>query len=442
MKKHIITNGPTKLKGSVTASGSKNASLPIIAACLLFQSTVKLNNIARLKDISVLLGLLASLNVKLSFDSDGITLDTSDVKNISLDQKQASLIRGSVLILGPLLARFHRVVLPMPGGCKIGKRPIDFHLKAMEQLGATIVYEEDRVIASAANGLIAGNITFPLPSVTATENALMAASLAPGVSTIENGSVDSEVLELVAFLKEAGVRIDIKGSTFIIQGHCAPLTKEVQFSIMSDRMEVGTWIAAAGITRSHISVKYLRLRQLETVIEHAREVGIKIEQKNHYLSIDATGPLQAKSIKTGFEPEFPTDLQAPFAALNAASDGTWFIEETIWENRFDHIKQFKNLGVEHLLISGQKCQYLNQSASTIRSGTTTGKDLRGTCSLLLLSLKPKGSSTLIDSQHIERGYENFIEKLNSLGASIKQYPNSFQKLEYNKVMGSNKMQVS
>lgn len=420
MSKHIISNGNVRLEGDVRISGSKNASLPILAACLLFSSKVRLKNLAQLKDISVLLSLLASLNVKLCFEQDHIELDVSEVEYHELPEQESSLIRASVLLLGPLLARFQKVSLPMPGGCKIGKRPIDFHLYAVEQLGATVQYDNDRVIATAPNGLRPGNIKFPLPSVTATENAIMAASLLHGTTTIENASKDSEVHDLVNFLKKSGIKIEVEDSTITVHGNGGLIDPPGEFTIMSDRMELGTWIAAAGITRSKLTLTHEKISQLETVIDHAESVGIHIHQFPGYMIVDARYALKAQSFTTGFHPDFPTDLQAPFAALNATCPGSWSIKETIWENRFHHIEQFIKFGVNTVHIDHQKVTNKEKFPCRLVGATVYGKDLRGTCSLLLLSLVAEGKTYIIDSQHIERGYQNFIEKLNKLGASIQQ----------------------
>lgn len=423
MSQHIVSLGPTKLNGQITISGSKNASLPILAASLLTKGPVRLSNVAKLKDISVLLSLLASLNVHVTLSKDLLVLDSSQAHFAELDSSQAGQIRASVLLLGPLLARFQHVVLPTPGGCKIGKRPIDFHLHAIEQLGAQIRYDGQNVIASAPHGLRGGRVVMPLPSVTATENALMAAIGAKGQTRIENPSQDSEVLELIRFLQAMGYSITIEKEAFTVISDGPITTQSVDFHIMSDRMEIGTWIAAAGITRSHISLKHSGFNQLDTVFSHARKIGILLDEQPGCLFVDGRGPLQAQSFKTGFHPEFPTDLQAPFAALNASCPGPWSIEETIWESRFHHLEQFREFGIENLTLEKNLANYNSPHCSELIGSQVEGRDLRGTCALVLLSLAARGQSTIFQSHHIERGYQFFIEKLNILGANIKQYTN-------------------
>ena len=422
MPQHMITFGPVQLKGSVDISGSKNATLPILAASLLIGAPVTLKNVAKLEDIKALIFLLSSLGVQVTHRHKELTLDTRQAHSTNLCPHTAGKIRASVLLLGPMLARFHQIRLPQPGGCKIGKRPIDFHLYAMEKFGAEITYEENCVIAMAPNGLRAGHVRFALPSVTATENALMAAVSATGTSIIENASTDSEVLELVRFLKEAGYEIELENQTFTVQSSPNLSQKDLNFTIMSDRMELGTWIAAAGMTQGHLRLKHQGFTQMQPVLEHAKKVGLVIDQKEGELIVDAQSqPLKPQSFKTGFYPDFPTDLQAPFAALNAALSGSWSLEETIWENRFHHINEFKKFGLNSLDIQAHKVLQTAGDKTSLLGAEVSGRDLRGTCALALLSLTAHGTSIIQNSHHISRGYQYFTEKLSALGATVKQY---------------------
>lgn len=422
MSKVIYSSGHTTLNGHVSVSGSKNASLPIIAACLLFNKPVHLKNIARLDDITTLLRLLSSMNVKLTFKKDSLLLDPTDARNVDLSQKDVGTIRASILLLGPILARFGSIKLPLPGGCSIGKRPVNFHLEALRALGATVSIEQNMIIGSAPKGLKGGSFSFPKPSVTATENALLAATLAKGQTTLHQASIEPEVLELVRFLQEAGVKITQHQSTITIEPSADLLVNNKPFTVLSDRMEVGTWIAAAGITRGKISIGFDALSDLDVVLSHARAMGMKIKKEENTFFVDASGPLMARSFTTGFGKLFPTDLQAPFAALNLTCDGPWSITETVWEDRFDHLKQAQLFGASALKFSQNTASYPLAIKPTLHGAVVTGNDLRGTCALAILSLAASGPSTILQSQHIGRGYQYFIEKINTMGATLRQEP--------------------
>jgi UDP-N-acetylglucosamine 1-carboxyvinyltransferase len=411
----IVSQGPVTLKGDVHVSGSKNASLPLLAASLLCKERVTFKNLPHLVDIGILVGLLSSLGTEATWINNGITLKHERNKELEINPGMANKIRGSLLLLGPLLARYGHVILPMPGGCPIGKRPIDFHLQALEKLGATFIIKDDQVHAFARNGLKGTKICFPKPTVTGTENIIMAACLARGNTIIENAACDNEVDELIRFLKSAGAMIERNQTTITIEGSDDLLIAKEPFTIVADRMEAGSLLAACGITKGTISLHYESCPGLEIILKHLTEMGMTISSTPTGITATAYQGLKAKSFITEPHPGFPTDLQAPFMALNCISEGLSTIEERIWENRFFHADEFLKMGAR-LNIKDNKVYC--DGGSEPHGAIVQAQDLRGSCAILLLSLAAHGTTILHNNHHLDRGYAFFINKLNMLGGSI------------------------
>ncbi len=413
----IISKGPRKIEGVVRVSGSKNASLPLLTATLLCEGSVDLINIPNLTDIGILINILQKLGTKINWSEHSLKLthEQNEEKKI-IPEKLANKIRGSILLLAPMLARYKEVILPMPGGCPIGQRPIDFHLYALEQLGAHFEIHEDSVKGVAPNGLTGGIIKFPKPTVTGTENALMAAVVAKGDTEIFNPAFDSEIDELIRFLILCGAKIHKTKDTIQIQGKGSLLQapKEL-FSVFADRMEAGSLLAACAITGGSISLKYDKCPGLEPVIDHLKKMGMKIEIMLDGLKAEVVQPLTAVSFITAPHPGFPTDLQAPFMALNCVAQGPSFIEEKIWEKRFFHAEGFKKMGA-NLVIHENRVDIIG--GNKLYGALVEAHDLRGSCALLILSMIAQGTTIMLSPQHLDRGYEFFINKLNMLGAEF------------------------
>lgn len=418
-KKVIISNGPQKIKGTVRLSGSKNATLPLLTATLLCDGPVHLKNIPNLTDISILINMLQKLGTEIIWNEEELILNHKTNKTPkNIPEKLANKIRGSVLLLAPMLARYGEVILPMPGGCPIGQRPIDFHLYALEQLGAHFEIGSEYVKGLAPKGLNGGVIHFPKPTVTGTENAIMGAVVANGYTEIFNPAFDSEIDELIRFLSLCGANIIKTESTIQIHGQGSLLkSASTPFSIFSDRMEAGSLLVASAITGGSIYLKYDRCPGLEPILDHLNKMGMNIEFMSDGLKASVVQPLKAVSFTTSPHPGFPTDLQAPFMALNCVTQGQSFVEEKIWEKRFFHAEGFKKMGA-NLTIHDNRVDILG--VKNIHGAIVEAHDLRGSCALLLLSLVAQGQTIMVSPHHLDRGYEFFINKLNMLGAQFQK----------------------
>ena len=423
----IISSGPVTLQGSVEISGSKNASLPLLAASLLCDGPVNFSNIPTLSDIGIFVALLTSLGSYVEWVNKGIRIAHHQTSSLALSPALANKIRGSVLLLGPLIARYGKVQLPMPGGCPIGKRPIDFHLMALEQLGARFYNTPQGVCGEAPSGLRGATIRFPKPTVTGTENLIMAACLATGTTQLENCAHDPEVDELIRFLVSAGANIQREDDRIIIEGSQSLLKAPSNFSIVADRMEAGSFIAACGMTQGSIELIYDQCPGLEPVLDHVTAMGMSLSQSSKGLSVKSNQRLKARSFTTLPHPGFPTDLQAPFMALNCVSEGCSVIEEQIWENRFFHAEEFLKLGAT-LSIVGNQVHI--SGTRNLKANIVSAQDLRGSCALLLMALVAQGETILLNNHHLDRGYEFIVNKLNALGANIRREYCSDQELEH------------
>lgn len=419
MDKFLIRGG-VSLNGTVKISGAKNSALPCLAATLLTGETVTLHNVPYVKDLITQRRLLEDL---------GATVLTPDLhthqvraKNIEIYEAPYELVktmRASVLALGPLLARFGQATVSLPGGCAIGTRPIDLHLKAFEQLGAIVSLEAGNVIARAPKGRLTGAETFfDKVSVTGTENVLMAASLASGKTTIRNAAREPEIEDLAALLNKMGGRISGAGtSTIEIEG--VESLGAAEHTIIPDRIETGTFIVAAAITGGELRIENCQPAHLETVIEKLRESGVEIAEINEQtLSVKCGAKgLRSKDVTTEPHPKFPTDMQAQYMALMTQAEGTSTIVETIFENRFMHASELTRMGAD-ISISGNTATV--RGKTNLTGAPLLASDLRASASLVLAGLAASGETLIDRVYHIDRGYETIVQKLKNIGANIER----------------------
>lgn len=405
----IYVRGGTRLRGTVAISGAKNAALPILAATLLSPGRHRIGNVPALRDVTTTRKLLGVLGANCGGEGE-ITVDTGPVGTAEASYDLVKTMRASILVLGPLLARTGRARVSLPGGCAIGERPVDLHLKAMEALGAEIAIEHG-YIEARADGLKGGTVTFEKPTVTGTANAMMAAVLADGRSIIENAACEPELPDLAGALASMGAEIRGAGTrTIVIDGREKLGT--ISWDVMPDRIETGTLMVAAAMTRGDVEMSGARAGDCEAVIDKLREAGVKIGETAGGVRVQ--GPTRTKSVdvKTGPYPAFPTDMQAQFMALLAVSRGLGVITETIFENRFMHAAELKRMGADitlegnHALIRGRK---------DLSGAQVMATDLRASASLVLAGLRAGGETVVSRVYHLDRGYEKLEEKLSSLG---------------------------
>ena len=418
MEKLLIKGGNT-LSGKINCSGAKNAALPMIAATILCDQKVVLRNLPYLQDITTMFELLGSMGSEILLDENmDFTISSANLKDIEARYELVKTMRASILVLGPLLAKHGKARIALPGGCAIGSRPVNFHLDALKELGAEINLRNGYIEASAKK-LRGANIRFSGITVTGTENLMMAATLAEGKTTLSNVAKEPEIIDLANMLNSMGADIQGAGSDKIIINGVENLTGTT-FDIPADRIEAGTYLVAAAVTKGSITVDGIDPKRLMRVIEKLRNTGANIEHTDNSITIgmDKDCP-QPVDITTAPFPEFPTDMQAQFSVINAISDGTANIYETVFENRFMHILELNRMGCDitvkgnHALIKGVKSIYGAEVMAT---------DLRASASLILAGLCAKGETVVDRIYHIDRGYERIEEKLNYLGADIVRLP--------------------
>lgn len=419
MDKFLIRGG-RPLSGKVEISGAKNSALPCLAATLLTGETVTLHNVPYVRDLITQRRLLEDL---------GATVLTPELRThkVTADQVQVfeapyelvKTMRASVLALGPLLARFGQARVSLPGGCAIGTRPIDLHLKAFEKLGATVSLESGDVVALAPHGRLKGTeLAFEKVTVTGTENVMMAASLAEGTTVIRNAAMEPEIEDLADLLNKMGARIRGAGtSTIMIDGVDA--LGGAEHTIIPDRIETGTFIVAAAITDGELEIKKCEPRHLKTVIEKLREAGVEIEEVNPSTLVvrRSSGGLKAKDVTTEPHPNFPTDMQAQYLALMTQAEGVSAITETIFENRFMHVGEMQRMGAD-IQVAGNTATVTGPTRLT--GARVLASDLRASASLVLAALAADGETVIDRVYHIDRGYETIVRKLRSVGADIER----------------------
>ncbi len=407
-----------KLAGDVKISGAKNASLPLIAMTLLSKTPVTISNLPEVVDIKTLLKLLENLGASTSFENGVATISTEKVENTKATYDIVKTMRASILVLGPLLSRFGECEVSLPGGCAIGQRPIDLHLKALEQMGAKITIQGGYVKAEAVNGLIGAHIIFDKVTVTGTANIVMAAALARGKTTITNAAREPEVVQLCEVLRLSGVSIDGIGSAeLVIYGTDRRLIEIAPFSVIPDRIEAGTYLCAAAITGSKIRLLQTRADHLEAVIGKLEEMGLSFELTADTITIHPAKKLKPIDIVTQEYPGFPTDMQAQFLALCTQADGTSTIEERLFENRFMHVSELQRLGAD-ITLKGNSATI--KGVSRLHGADVMATDLRASSALVLAAFVSSDVTSIHRIYHLDRGYERLVEKFKDVGADIER----------------------
>ncbi len=415
---YLSISGPARLKGEITISGAKNAALPLIAATLLSDEPCSLENVPNVADIHTLLKLLGKLGGKFIFEDHTLSIDNEAIDNTVATYDIVKTMRASILVLGPLLARFGRCEVSLPGGCAIGQRPIDLHLKALEQMGARIEIKNGYVVATAPDGLRGTRIIFDKVTVTGSENIIMAAALAKGKTELINVAKEPEVVQLCEVLSEAGVKIEGVGSDeLIVHGTDREPLKLKPFSIIPDRIEAGTYLCAAAITYSNVTLHNVRADHLDAVTAKLHEAGCRIENGVGSMTIYPAARLKAFEISTTEYPGFPTDMQAQFMALATQAEGVSIIEERLFENRFMHVSELQRLGAS-IHLKGHTAT-LNGPIQLL-GADVMATDLRASSALVLAGLAASGTTNVHRIYHLDRGYEALHEKLKALGADIKR----------------------
>ncbi len=410
----IVIQGGVPLKGSINVSGAKNSALPILTSSLLCRNKCTLSNVPELRDVDTMLTLLQDFGVRIEKSGPGkLELDASDASAYRATYERVKTMRASVLVLGPLLARFGKAEVSLPGGCAIGARPINLHLMGLEKLGARVRIEKGYVCAEA-KGLRGAKISLDLPTVTGTMNLMMAAALAKGGTIIENAACEPEVDELASVLCKMGAKIDNAGSDRIeIEG--VDELSGIDYEIMPDRIEAGTFLVAGAITGGEVTVEGCRPEHLEAVIGKLGEAGAEIVIQGRNIRIKSSGKIHAVDIKTGGYPAFATDMQAQFMALMTLSKGTSVITETVFENRFMHVAELRRMGA-NIKVEGHSA--VIRGVKGLTGAPLMATDLRASASLILAGLAAEGETTVSRVYHIDRGYERIEEKLKRLGARI------------------------
>jgi UDP-N-acetylglucosamine 1-carboxyvinyltransferase len=413
----LVIQGGNSLNGNIKTSGSKNATLPIIFASILADNPLKLANTPQLTDVSTTLRLLMEMGASFILEEDGsILIDSTHLNNLVADYSLVKTMRASILALGPMLAKYKKAKVSLPGGCAIGTRPVDLHLNALEKMGAKIELKNGYIYASTKE-LKGTQINFDLVSVTATENIIMAATLAKGITTISNAAQEPEVTDLINCLNKMGAKIiGENSSTLIIEG--VDRLDGTEYKICPDRIEAGTYLVAAAITGGCITVNNIEPDSMRSVIGKLIETGADIKTNNNSIKLDMKGRRpQAVNIRTSAYPNFPTDMQAQFVALNSIAKGSSIITETIFENRFMHVPEINRMGA-NLKLEGNTV--LCKGVKSLKGANLMATDLRASASLVLAGLSAEGSTTIERVYHLDRGYEMIEEKFKMLGADIER----------------------
>ena len=421
MYKYLHIYETPKLSGSIEISGAKNSALPAIASTILAQNTPVLTNVPEVADVKTLLKLLKILGASFEFENNKLEIDTSTINNTTAVYEIVKTMRASILVLGPLLARFGECKVSLPGGCAIGARPVDLHLKALEQMGANITIEGGYIHAKGK--LTGSDIIFDKITVTGTENILMAAALAKGTTRIINAAKEPEVVQLCEILKNAGVEIEgIGKDEIIIHGTDGELLEFKECEIIPDRIEAGTYLCAGAITNSKITLNKIEPNHLESVLLKLHQMGFKTEITNSSITILPAKEIRPVNITTTEYPGFPTDMQAQFMAIATQANGVSIIEERLFENRFMHVPELNRLGAD-IRIQG-KVATIN-GPTPLLGADVMATDLRASSALVLAGLIAKGETKVHRIYHLFRGYEKLLEKFQALGArmELKDEPN-------------------
>jgi len=415
---YLKTQGIDALNGTIKISGAKNASLPLIAMTILAKSRVRIKNLPHVADINTLLKLLSNLGSQCEFLDDCVEVDTSSINETKATYDIVKTMRASILVLGPILARFGHCEVSLPGGCAIGQRPIDLHLKALEQMGANIEIKAGYIEATAPTGLTGCKINFDKITVTGTANIVMAAALAKGTTTITNAAREPEVVQLCEVLQESGVNIKGIGTAILtIDGSDGELINIKEFSIIPDRIEAGTYLCAGAITKSELTLTNVEPKHLDAVLAKLEEMGSTFTLTEDTITIHPSQSIKPVKIVTQEYPAFPTDMQAQFLALATQADGVSIIEERLFENRFMHVSELQRMGAD-ITLNGHTATV---NGKTKLSGTDVmATDLRASSALVLAALVSEGETNIHRIYHLDRGYDALEKKLQGVGAKIER----------------------
>ena len=416
----LLIEGGTRLAGQVRISGAKNAALPILAGTLLAAEPVTVSNVPHLKDVTTTISLLQMMGAQVTVDDRlNVEVDASDIAHRTAPYELVKTMRASILVLGPLVARFGEADVSLPGGCAIGARPVNLHVSGLQAMGADVVVENG-FIKARADRLQGAHIVFDTVTVTGTENLLMAAVLAEGETVLENAAREPEVLDLANFLVTLGAQIEGAGSsTITVQG--VESVGGGAYSVLPDRIETGTYLVAAAVTGGHIRVLDTAPETLEAVLIKLGEAGATIETGTDWIDIDMHGRRpSAVDVRTAPYPAFPTDMQAQFCTLNAVAEGVGTITETVFENRFQHVLELQRMGAD-IRLEGNTA--ICTGVETLTAAPVMATDLRASASLVLAGLAAAGETLVDRVYHVDRGYERIEEKFRQLGATIRRVPN-------------------
>ncbi len=414
----LIIEGGHSLNGYLSSSGAKNSALPILASSLLLEGKLTLSNIPHLKDVTTMIEVLSSMGANITLDDDmNLEINTSDLKNQVARYELVKTMRASVLVLGPLLAKFGKAEVALPGGCAIGSRPVNLHLDCMKKLGAEVFTEGGYIKAKAEKGLKGAEILFDTISVTGTENAIMAAVLAEGKTIIKNAAREPEVGDLIDCLSRMGAKIQGKGTKEISIFGVKEL-KPTSYNVMPDRIETATYLTAVTMTGGEISIKNTMPKTLDSVLKKLSEAGAKIKIEDDVINLKMDRDINPVDISTAPYPLFPTDMQAQFISLNTIAKGQSTVIETIFENRFMHVQELVRMGGD-ISLAGNTAT-IKGKKDCLHSAPVMATDLRASASLVLAGLVARGETKIDRIYHIDRGYERIEEKLNSIGANIER----------------------
>jgi UDP-N-acetylglucosamine 1-carboxyvinyltransferase len=416
----LIIRGGQPLNGSVRISGAKNAALPILCASLLVDGELSLTSVPNLKDVATTYKLLAHLGVNVTHADEAVKLNGSGVNHFEAPYEMVKTMRASILVLGPLLARFGQARVSLPGGCAIGSRPVDLHIKGLQAMGANIRIEHGYIDATTEHlpekRLQGTRYFMDMVTVTGTENLMMAATLARGTTVLENAAKEPEVEDLAHCLIKMGAKIEGAG-TDTITIHGVESLKPASHRVICDRIEAGTYMVAVAMTGGEVTLTHVKAEILEAVIEKLRESGVKVTVGEDTLTVRSEGVLRSVNIRTAPHPAFPTDMQAQFMALNTIAEGSARVTETIFENRFMHVQELQRLGAS-IDIDGNTA--FVKGVSQLYGATVMATDLRASACLVLAGLVAEGETVIERIYHLDRGYEHLEQKLNALGAQIKR----------------------
>ena len=415
----ILVNESGPLHGTVQISGAKNAVLPLMAATLLTGDTCRIEDVPNLADVKVMREMLKSFGAEVEELSPGvISVTAKEIKTTVGDSELVSEMRASTMVMGPLLARCGKCVMPMPGGCSIGKRPIDLHLKGFRALGATVEFDEDKehvILTAGPDGLVGDAIYLDFPSVGATENILMAATLAKNVTIIENAAKEPEIVDLANQLNKMGAKIKGAGTDTIRITGVESLSGSIH-TVIPDRIETGTFMLAAAITRGDVLVQNGIPGHVRPIIAKLKECGVKVEVQDDGIYVDAReGELVATDIKTLPYPGFPTDIQSPFMTFLTTVHGQSIVRETVFENRFMHVVELNRMGAD---ITTESREAFVPGGKKLHWAKVRATDLRAGAAMVLAGLVATGTTEVSEIYHIERGYENFVQKFKGIGGDL------------------------